>query len=155
MPVLTTLCYIEKDDKYLMLHRVKKKNDINHDKWLGIGGKLEKNESPEECLLREVFEETGLRLNSFRRRGFITFCNDDYCEYMFLFTSDDFSGELKSSSDCEEGVLEWVDKEDIFKLPLWEGDLIFLDKLIKAPEEELFSLKLVYSGDKLSGHEFY
>lgn len=143
---LTTLCYIEKDDAYLMLHRVSKKNDINHDKWIGVGGHFEKNESPEDCLLREVKEETGLSLTSWRFRGIVTFVSDgDFNEYMCVYTADGFSGEVR---ECDEGVLEWVKKEDIEKLELWEGDKIFLRLLAKnAP---FFSLKLVYENGVLT-----
>ena len=137
---VTTLCYIEKDEKYLMLHRTKKENDINKDKWIGVGGHAEGNESPEECLLREVKEETGLELLSYKFRGVITFVSDD-CEpeMMCLFTSDDFRGEIIT---CDEGELEWVDKEKIMDLNLWDGDKIFLKLL--AEEHPFFSLKLVY-----------
>ena len=143
---LTTLCYIEKDDAYLMLHRVSKKNDMNHDKWIGVGGHFEKNESPEDCLLREVKEETGLSLTSWRFRGIVTFVSDgDFNEYMCVYTADGFSGEVR---ECDEGVLEWVKKEDIEKLELWEGDKIFLRLLAKnAP---FFSLKLVYENGVLT-----
>ncbi len=142
----TGLCHIEKDGCYLMLHRVKKKNDLNQDKWVGIGGKFEENESPEECNLREVYEETGLTLNSARYCGIVTFVSDKWeGEYMHLFHSDDFSGTIKS--DCDEGNLEWIDKKELLSLPLWQGDKIFL-RLIdeKAP---FFSLKLIYEGDTL------
>ena len=141
----TTLCHIEKDGKYLMLHRVKKKNDLNQDKWVGIGGKFIDKESPEECNAREVAEETGLTLNSCRYCGIVTFVSDKWeTEYMHIFHSDDFSGTL---IDCDEGVLEWVDKQALYDLPIWGGDKIFL-KLIeqKAP---FFSLKLEYVGEKL------
>ena len=137
---LTTLCYIEKDDCYLMLHRVTKKNDINHDKWIGVGGHFEAGESPEDCLLREVKEETGLVLNSFSFRGIVTFLSDDDpAEYMCLYTSDDFSGNL---IECDEGNLEWIKKSAFKNLEHWEGDLIFLDLLEK--NEPFFSLKLIY-----------
>lgn len=142
----TTLCYIEKENKYLMLHRIKKENDLNKDKWIGIGGKFEDKESPEDCLLREVKEETGLTLNSYEYRGIVTFISDKYpTEYMHLFKSSSFCGELK---ECDEGVLEWVDKEFILNLPLWEGDKIFLKLLDK--EVPFFSLKLEYIGDRLN-----
>ena len=142
---LTTLCYIEKEDSYLMLHRVKKENDINKDKWIGIGGHFENAESPEECLLREVKEETGLTLHSWRFRGLVTFVTlQGVAEYMCLFTSDDFSGEL---AECDEGDLEWVKKERFPELNLWEGDYIFLRLL--EERETFFSLKLVYDGDEL------
>ena len=125
---MTTLCYIEKDDSYLMLHRVSKKNDVNKDKWIGVGGHFEEGESPDECLMREVYEETGLTLTSHRFRGIVTFSQEGYgTEYMCLYTADGFEGEMKP---CSEGVLEWVKKEDILKLNLWKGDLIFL-KLLK------------------------
>ena len=141
----TTLCYIEQDGKYLMLHRVKKKNDINHDKWIGIGGKFEDKESPEDCALREVKEETGLTLTSYAYRGLVTFVSDRYeTEYMHLFTADGFTGEL---IDCDEGTLEWVDKALVPTLPTWAGDRIFLDLL--ARNVPFFSLKLEYVGDTL------
>lgn len=141
----TTLCYIEQDGKYLMLHRVKKKNDINHDKWIGIGGKFEEKESPEDCALREVREETGLTLTSYAYRGLVTFVSDQYeTEYMHLFTADGFTGEL---IDCDEGTLEWVDKALVPTLPTWAGDRIFLELL--ARDVPFFSLKLEYVGDTL------
>ena len=129
-----------------MLHRVKKENDLNKDKWVGIGGKFEDRESPEECNLREVYEETGLTLKSVRYCGIVTFVSDKWeTEYMHIFHSDSFSGEVR---ECDEGVLEWVDKKELLELPLWEGDKIFL-RLIdeKSP---FFSLKLVYEGEKLT-----
>ena len=141
----TTLCYIEKEDSYLMMHRVKKFNDINKDKWVGVGGHFEKGESPEECLLREVYEETGLTLKAFRLRGIITFSTETYpTEYMFLYTADEYEGEI---TDCDEGNLEWVKKSDVYDLPIWEGDKVFF----RLMEEEMpvFSLKLRYEGDKL------
>ncbi len=141
----STLCHIEKDGKYLMLHRVKKKNDMNHDKWIAIGGKLERGESPEEANIREVFEETGLTLGKTRYCGIVTFVCEPYdTEYMHLFHTTDFSGDL---IECDEGNLEWVEKEKILELPIWEGDKIFL-KLIDE-NVPFFSLKLVYEGDKL------
>lgn len=138
---LSTLCYIEKDDQYLMLHRIVKKNDINKDKWIGVGGHFEYGESPEECVLREVKEETGYDLTSYQYRGLVTFVfGDQETEYMSLFTADGFSGE---PIECNEGVLEWVNKKDIFDLNLWEGDKIFFRLLEdKIP---FFSLKLVYN----------
>lgn len=142
---LTTLCYLEKDEKYLMLHRVKKKDDMNQDKWLGVGGHLEEGESPEECLVREVKEETGLTLTSFKGRGIITFVSEEYPdEYMFLYTADGFHGTL---TDCREGNLEWIEKEKIGELSLWEGDKIFFELL--KEEIPFFSLKLVYRGEQL------
>lgn len=146
---LTMLCYIEKDEKYLMLHRVLKKNDINKDKWIGVGGHFEKGESPEDCLLREVKEETGLTLTSYRFRGLITFTfssqgRETDTEYMCLYTANGYEGELIS---CSEGNLEWVNKKDIFSLKLWEGDKIFFRLL--QEERQFFSLKLVYQDDEL------
>jgi len=146
MTGLSTLCYIEKEGKYLMLHRTVKKNDVNKDKWIGVGGHFEDGESPEECLLREVREETGYTLTSYRYRGIVTFISGNgVTEYMSLFTADGFEGE---PIECDEGVLEWVDKKDLFSLNLWEGDKIFLRLLDES--DEFFSLKLVYDGkDKL------
>lgn len=142
---LTTLCYLERGDEYLMLHRVSKKNDINKDKWIGIGGHFEGIESPEECLLREAMEETGLTLTSYRFRGLVTFIpNDHECEYMCLYTADGWEGDL---TDCDEGTLEWVKKERIGGLNLWEGDKIFLKLL--SQDAPFFSLKLRYEGDTL------
>ncbi len=145
MVVNSSLVYVEKDGKYLMLHRVKKQNDLNKDKWLGVGGKFEFGESPEQCALREVYEETGLTLESLRYRGIVTFVYGDITEYMHLFTSDVFSGELK---DCEEGTLEWIDKSLVKNLPVWEGDRLFFE-LLEREDVPFFSLKLVYEGDNL------
>lgn len=143
--VNTTLCYIEKDNKYLMLHRTKKENDLNEGKWIGVGGKFKPNETPEECLLREVKEETDLTLTSYRLRAVITFVSDKWeTEYMYLFTADAFTGEIGS---CNEGDLEWVDKDKILDLPTWEGDRIFLEKLLD--NAGFFTVKVVYEGDKL------
>ncbi len=137
---LTTLCYIEKNDSYLMLYRGSKKNDINHGKWIGVGGHFEAEESPEDCLLREVREETGLTLKSWKFRGIVTFVYDsDPAEYMCLYTSNEFSGSL---SECDEGTLKWIKKSEIENLSLWEGDRIFL-RLLNQPVD-FFSLKLVY-----------
>lgn len=169
---LTTLCYIEQDGKYLMLHRVKKENDVNKDKWVGIGGHFEENESPEECLLREVLEETGLQLISYRFRGIITFISDRWdTEYMHLFTADKFSGSIGACDDtvsigmcddtgsmvecgdigniaeCDEGELCWVEKSKVYDLPIWEGDKIFFRLL--EERYDFFSLKLRYEGEKL------
>ena len=141
----TTLCYIEKDGRTLMLHRVKKKNDMNRDKWLGVGGKFEQGESPEECMLREAKEETGLTLTRWVYRGIVTFVSGDYCEYMHLFTADAFEGKLR---DCDEGTLEWVETDRLTELPIWAGDKIFL-RLLKE-KEPFFSLKLVYEGERLA-----
>ena len=143
---LTTLCYIEKDDQYLMLHRVSKKNDVNKDKWIGIGGHFEEGESPEECLLREAKEETGLTLTSWKFRGIVTFVADEWPpEYMCLFTADGFEGEMTA---CSEGKLEWVPKKEVVNLNLWEGDKIFLKLL--ADDAPFFSMKLMYKGDVLT-----
>ncbi len=142
---LTTLCYIEKDGKYLMLHRIKKKSDINQGKWIGVGGHFEEGESPEECLIREVQEETGLFLTQYAFRGIVTFATDvQQTEYMCLYTANAFEGELTA---CNEGELAWIDKEKIEELELWEGDRIFLRLL--AAEAPFFSLKLRYVGDVL------
>jgi 8-oxo-dGTP diphosphatase len=141
----TTLCYIEKDGCYLMLHRIKKKNDLNEGKWVGIGGKFEDKESPEDCVLREAKEETGLTLLAPEYRGIVTFISDRYqTEYMHLFWADRFTGTLR---DCDEGVLEWITKKELRALPLWEGDQIFLDLLDQRVP--FFSLKLSYVGDQL------
>jgi len=141
----TTLCYIERGNEYLMLHRVKKKNDINKDKWIGLGGKFEEDESPEECLLREVYEESGLTLTSWKYRGIVTFVNTQCeSEFMHLFTADGFDGE---PGPCNEGELEWIKKSELMKLTLWEGDKIFLRLL--DTDEPFFSLKLCYDGDEL------
>ncbi len=142
----TTLCYIEKDGKYLMLHRVRKENDENRDKWIGIGGKFEAGESPEDCVLREAREETGLVLTDYRYRGIVTFVSDLWpTEYMHLFTATGYEGVMRE--DCDEGVLDWIDKRDLLALPMWEGDRIFLRLLDE--DTPFFSLKLVYQGDSL------
>ena len=141
----TTLCHLEQDGCYLMLHRVKKEHDENHDKWVGIGGKFEPGESPEDCAVREVREETGLTMKSWAYRGIVTFVSDEWgTEYMHLFHSADFEGSVK---DCDEGVLEWVDKRALYDLPIWEGDKIFLRLLDE--DRPFFSLKLRYRGDRL------
>ena len=143
----TTLCYLERGRDYLMLHRVKKELDENKDKWIGIGGKFEEGESPEDCLLREVREETGLTLTSWRYRGIVTFVSDEWgTEYMHLFTADAWEGALRQ--DCDEGVLEWIDREKLLSLPIWEGDKIFLRLLDQ--DAPFFSLKLRYEGDRLA-----
>jgi 8-oxo-dGTP diphosphatase len=129
-----------------MLHRIKKENDLNHDKWIGIGGKFEDKESPEDCLLREAYEETGLTLTDYRYRGIVTFVSDRWpTEYMHLFTADGYEGELK---ECDEGVLEWLPRQKLRELPHWEGDLIFLDLIER--DVPFFSLKLCYEGETLA-----
>ena len=143
--ILTSLLYIERDGKYLMLHRTKKERDINEGKWIGVGGKFEADESPEECVIREAREETGLTLVSPSFRGIVTFVSDRYpTEYMHLFTCTSFTGELR---DCDEGELAWIEKSRVTSLPLWAGDRIFLELLAK--DAPFFSLKLVYRGDDL------
>ena len=142
----TSLCYIEQGDSYLMLHRVKKVNDENHDKWIGIGGKFEEAESPEDCMRREMLEETGLTPQKWQYRGLVTFVSDEWgTEYMHLFRCTEFTGGIR---DCDEGVLEWIRKEKLLSLPIWEGDRIFLRLL--DTDCPFFSLKLCYSGDKLT-----
>lgn len=141
----TTLCYLSQNGKTLMLHRVKKKNDVNHDKWIGIGGKLEHGESPEECMLREFREETALELTSWKYRGIVTFVSDTWCEYMHLFSADAYTGVMKG---CDEGTLEWVDTDKLTQLPIWEGDKVFLRLL--GMRDTFFSLKLVYDGERLA-----
>ncbi len=166
---VTTLCYLEKDDKYLLLHRIKKKNDMNEGKWIAPGGHCENGESPEDCARREVYEETGYVVNSLKFRGIVTFYsrtiegerkalydtgeelktiseNKGFTEYMCLFTSDDFSG---TETECDEGELCWISRDKMTELNLWKGDLIFLD-LIKNPDTPFFSLKLIYEGDVLT-----
>lgn len=145
----TTLCYVEKDGKYLMIHRVKKVNDMNKDKWIGIGGKFEERETPFDCIRREMLEETGLTPNKLSYRGLVTFVSNEFgTEYMHLFHTDDFTGQLVT--DCTEGNLEWVDKDKITELPLWDGDKIFLDLL--RQDVPFFSLKLIYEGSTLVSH---
>ena len=143
----TTLLYIrDRDGRYLMLHRDKKENDLNRDKWIGVGGKLEEGESPEDCLLRETMEETGLRLTRYRYRGLVTFVSDRWeTEYMHLYTADGYEGVLH---DCDEGTLCWLTPEEFAALPQWEGDKIFLRLL--AENAPFFSLKLCYQGDRLA-----
>lgn len=142
----TTVCYIEKDGKYLMIHRIKKQNDENKDKWIGIGGKCEEGESPFDCVRREVFEETGLTLEKPKYRGLVTFVSNEFgTQYMHLFTADQFSGEL--NYNCNEGVLDWIDKHELVNMPIWQGDKIFLDLLNK--DTPFFSLKCIYTGDEL------
>ena len=142
----TTLCYLQKGEDYLMLHRVKKQNDASHDKWIGVGGKCEPDESPDECMVREVWEETGLTVSDWRYRGIVTFISDVWpCEYMHLFTATRWTG---MCHQCNEGELQWIDRHKIFDLNLWEGDKIFL-RLLLDDSQPFFSLKLVYKGDNL------
>lgn len=143
-----TLCYLQNEkNEYLMLHRVKKKNDVNQDKWIGVGGKFEDKESPEDCLLREVWEETGLTLTRYKLRGIVTFVSRDWeTEYMYLYTATEWTGELTDC--CSEGNLEWVSMDKVESLPIWEGDKIFF-RLLNA-NCAFFSLKLVYEGDTLT-----
>lgn len=143
--ILSTLCYIEKDNKYLMLHRTKKENDINKDKWLGIGGKFEEGESPEECIIREVKEETGLILKSYKLRCIVTYTSNKWeTEYIYVFTSNDFTGE---QIECDEGDLQWIDKNEVIKLNTWEGDRIFVEKIQK--DNTFFTVKFIYDEEKL------
>lgn len=151
----TSLCYIEKNDSYLMIHRTKKENDCNKDKWIGIGGKFEEGESPEECACREVLEETGITLNSFEYRGIVTFVSTDekgvYYELMHLFWSNDFSQNGDALPECNEGDLEWVKKDKMNDLPHWKGDELFLDLI--ARNSPFFSLKLIYENGQLTDHK--
>ena len=141
----TTLCYIERDGKYLMLHRTKKEGDENRDKWIGIGGKFEDKESPEDCVLREVREETGLTMTDFAYRGIVTFVSDRWpTEYMHLFHCSGYTGTV---GQCDEGELEWIEKEKLLGLQLWEGDKIFLRLL--DTDCPFFSLKVEYQGERL------
>jgi len=141
----STLCYIERGEEWLLLHRVKKENDANRDKWLGVGGHFEEGESPEDCMRREIFEETGLTVTKFRYRGIVTFVSDVWeGEYMHLFTCSDWTGEI---GDCNEGDLEWIDKRRLYDLTMWQGDRIFLELL--DTERPFFSLKLTYRGEEL------
>lgn len=140
---LTTLCYLIKDNKYLMLYRTKKKQDINAGKYIGVGGHIEEGESPVDCIKREVKEETGLTVNKVDSRGYITFVMGEETEHAFLFTSDDFSGAL--TEDCNEGELSWVDIDKVEELNLWEGDKVFL-KILKE-RRDFFVLKLIYDKD--------
>ena len=140
----TTLCYLERGEEYLLLHRTKKENDLNHDKWMGVGGHFEAGESPEDCMKREVWEETGLTVTSYRYRGIVTFVSDGYSEYMHLFTANAWSGVERV---CDEGDLQWMSKQAFAALPMWEGDKIFLDLLEK--NVPFFSQKLVYEKERL------
>ena len=141
--VETVLCYIEKNDEYLMLHRNKEANDINTGKWLGIGGHIESIETPDDAVVREVFEETGLTLQSYKKAGIVDFINDNYIERMHLYTSDKFTGEM---IECDEGTLSWVPKNKILSLNIWEGDRVFLEKLSK--NEPYFEIRLIYNNDR-------
>ena len=145
----TTLCYIENGSKYLMMHRIKKKNDENHDKWIGVGGKFQDGESPYDCIRREIAEEVGISDYSLSYRGIVTFVSDIYgTEYMHLFTAKAKSQDV--NKNCDEGELVWIDKSKVYQLPIWEGDKIFFRLLEK--DAEFFSLKLIYEKDKLIGH---
>lgn len=166
--MLMTLCYMRKDDKYLMLHRTKKKHDVNSGKWIGVGGKLEKGESPEDGIKREIIEETGYRARNVDYRGIVVFnYNDNPSEYMFLYTCDDFEGEMiegpngylrKSSEngmvECDEGDLKWIEEKELMDLELWEGDRIFLDLLLRN-DSRFFYLTLNYSNDVLLSSDIY
>jgi len=146
MAINSTLCYLERGDEYLMLHRVKKKHDVNHDKWIGVGGKFQEGESPEDCILRECREETGLTLTDYRYRGLVTFVSDQVpTEYMHLFTATGWTG---TPIECDEGELAWIRKAELLSLPMWEGDKIFLRLLEEGAP--FFSLKLRYEGDRLT-----
>lgn len=145
----TTLIYIEKDDKYLMLHRNKKEHDINKDKWIGVGGHVEENETIDECVVREVKEETNLDLISYKLRGEVLFVLNGYEELMYVYTSNEFKGVLK---ECDEGTLEWVEKKNVLNLPIWEGDKLIFDSLYR---DKYFKLKLVYVNDELIFSEKY
>lgn len=147
--ILSTLCYIEKNGQYLMLHRTKKKNDLNKDKWLGIGGKFEEGESPEECIVREAKEETGLILKDYKLHCIVTYVSTNWeTEYMYVFTSRDFEGEM---IECNEGDLQWVDKDKVVDLNTWEGDKIFLEKIQNG--DGFFTVKFEYDGEKLLRYE--
>ncbi len=145
----STLVHLERDGKYLMLHRTKKEGDYNKDKWIGVGGKFEPRESPEDCARRETFEETGLTVGEIKYRGIVTFIYQDITEYMHLFTSKEFSGEMRT---CDEGELEWVEIKRICDLPIWEGDKIFFR--LMEQRVPFFSVKLIYDDDgNLTDHE--
>ena len=145
--ILSTLCYLEKGGEYLMLHRTKKEHDINKDKWLGVGGKFEEGESPEDCMRREIWEETGFTVTDWRYRGLVTFVSDRWdTEYMHLFTVSGWEGE---AIECSEGELQWISKKKLLSLPMWEGDRLFLELLDE--DAPFFSLKLRYEGETLAG----
>ena len=150
--IVSTLCYIEDNGKYLMLLRNKKQKDVNIGKWIGVGGRVEPGESPEECVCREVLEETGLTITAYKMRGILTFSSVGWeDEYIFVFTSDAYSGELK---ECDEGELRWIDKAEIMSLNLWEGDRLFLKDILDGGS--FFSMRLSYKGDRLIDHvEYY
>ncbi len=150
--IVSTLCYIEDNGKYLMLLRNKKQKDVNIGKWIGVGGRVEPGESPEECVCREVLEETGLTITAYKMRGILTFSSVGWeDEYIFVFTSDAYSGELK---ECDEGELRWIDKAEIMSLNLWEGDRLFLKDILDGGT--FFSMRLSYKGDRLIDHvEYY
>ena len=149
-PRLTTLCYLERNGAYLILHRTKKVHDENGDKWIGVGGKFEPGESPEECALREVREETGLTMLKPKFRGIVTFVSDEWgVEYMHLFVCTDFTGDL---IECDEGDLVWLPKRELLGKKMWAGDKIFLKALDER--EDFFSLKLVYRGEELVEAKF-
>lgn len=137
----TVTCYIEKDDKWLMLYRNKKKNDINENKWIGVGGHIEENESPEEALVREIKEETNLDLIDYKLLGIIYFKYKGINEKMYVYKSDKYSGEL---SECNEGTLKFIDKKDILSLNLWEGDRIFINNIF---DDEYFEYIMEYNDD--------
>ena len=148
--MLMTLCYLEKDDKFLMLHRTKKENDVNKGKWIGVGGKLEKDETPLQCIKREIKEETGFDAHDLEYRGLVVFnYNDNPPEYMFVYNCKNFSGEILDN--CKEGVLKWIDKNELFDLNIWEGDRIFLSLILN--NSPFFYLTLNYNNDKLISHE--
>lgn len=145
----TTIIYLEKDNKYLMLHRNKKEKDLNKDKWIGVGGHIEENETIEQCIIREVKEETGLDLLDYKLCGEVLFDIDGFIEIMYVFTSTNFKGEL---IECNEGTLEWINKSEIKKLNLWEGDLIIFDRMAI---DKYFKLKMIYRNDQLLSFEEY
>lgn len=148
--ILSTLCYIEKENQYLMLHRTKKKQDINKGKWLAVGGKMEKGESPEECVRREVKEETGLDLLSYQLRGILTYVSNQYeDEYIFVFSSNNFKG---TEITCDEGDLKWIPKEKLISLPAWEGDKYIVEKILQK-NATFFSMKFQYEGETLVDYE--
>lgn len=144
-PILSTLVYLHTDSKVLMLHRIKKKADINAGKWIGIGGKNLQGESFDACMKRETKEETGLTVNAYKTKGMLTFISDDYLEYIMVFTSDDFDGTI--NPQCDEGVLQWIDLDKMDALSLWEGDRYFLKQLFD--DQPFFNMTLIYQSDEL------